>query len=472
MDGQTSDRRHGMDRRSSNDRRRTPDRRSGVDRRASGTGKVQIGAIVRLPGMMPFVERRSGQDRRSGGDTRLGLDRRTGIDRRIGAGWREIDLGQRLTPEHALELVSDFYSASLDSRFWPTALSKLREAVDAGAIALASHDLMTGAGSLSHAVGIDVGEMQAYADIYARNDPWLQVDRSLWAAGAVQRDEDLIPAAETRDNEFVRHWLEPQGYAHQLFAVLDRQGARILLLYAARSSAAGSFTEAHIQLLKRLLPYFQRGLRAGVLLERTNALKQAAHEALDALPVGVLIVGVGGAVLAANQVGREVMAARDVFTLGRGGLELAREGRTVLVRDLVLDSARQQTGNRRPIPLSFSVARPAGQRPVAVSICPVADADAAGSHEEPAAIVFVGDPDRTGEVDEGRLRQLYGLTNAEARVAALLARGYRLDEIAELLGVAYETTRKHLKKVLSKIETDRQADLVRTIVTGPGGLRR
>jgi DNA-binding CsgD family transcriptional regulator len=85
-------------------------------------------------------------------------------------------------------------------------------------------------------------------------------------------------------------------------------------------------------------------------------------------------------------------------------------------------------------------------------------------------VIFVGDPDRKSEIDESRLRQLYGLTNAEARVAALLACGHRLDEIAEMLNVAYETTRKHLKKVLAKAETDRQAELVRMIVTGPGGL--
>ena len=74
------------------------------------------------------------------------------------------------------------------------------------------------------------------------------------------------------------------------------------------------------------------------------------------------------------------------------------------------------------------------------------------------------------DISEERLRALYGLTGAEARVASLLARGYRLDEIAEMLGVAYETTRKHLKQIFGKTSTARQADLVRVVMTGPGGL--
>ena len=47
---------------------------------------------------------------------------------------------------------------------------------------------------------------------------------------------------------------------------------------------------------------------------------------------------------------------------------------------------------------------------------------------------------------------------------------YRLDEIAAMLEVAYETTRKHLKQIFGKTGTGRQADLVRMVMLGPGGL--
>jgi DNA-binding CsgD family transcriptional regulator len=85
--------------------------------------------------------------------------------------------------------------------------------------------------------------------------------------------------------------------------------------------------------------------------------------------------------------------------------------------------------------------------------------------------VFIGDPDRPVEIDPAHLCQIYGLSRAEARVVALLARGYRLDQVADALGVAYETVRKHLKQVFGKTGTARQAELVRLLVTGPAGLR-
>jgi DNA-binding CsgD family transcriptional regulator len=42
---------------------------------------------------------------------------------------------------------------------------------------------------------------------------------------------------------------------------------------------------------------------------------------------------------------------------------------------------------------------------------------------------------------------------------------------AETLGVAYETVRKHLKQIFGKTGTERQADLVRILITGPAAVR-
>ena len=89
----------------------------------------------------------------------------------------------------------------------------------------------------------------------------------------------------------------------------------------------------------------------------------------------------------------------------------------------------------------------------------------------PAALLFIGDPERPVDIDPRRLIRLYGLSRAESRVAVLLGQGQRLEQIAEALGLTYETVRKHLKQIFIKTGTDRQAELVRTLVTGPGGLR-
>jgi DNA-binding CsgD family transcriptional regulator len=62
------------------------------------------------------------------------------------------------------------------------------------------------------------------------------------------------------------------------------------------------------------------------------------------------------------------------------------------------------------------------------------------------------------------LRQLHGLTYAEAEIMGRLTVGARLAEIAEQLGISVETVRTHLKAIFTKTGTSRQAELVRHAV--------
>jgi DNA-binding CsgD family transcriptional regulator len=58
------------------------------------------------------------------------------------------------------------------------------------------------------------------------------------------------------------------------------------------------------------------------------------------------------------------------------------------------------------------------------------------------------------------LREAYGLTAAEARLAACLARRPGLVAAAKELGIAHETARQHLKRILLKTGCSGQPELV------------
>ncbi|MGZ8350063.1 MAG: helix-turn-helix transcriptional regulator [Allosphingosinicella sp.] len=68
-------------------------------------------------------------------------------------------------------------------------------------------------------------------------------------------------------------------------------------------------------------------------------------------------------------------------------------------------------------------------------------------------------------VDRGdQMRELFGLTRGEARLALALSRGRKISEAAEELGLTIETARNYSKRVYSKTGTRGQADLVRLIL--------
>jgi FixJ family two-component response regulator len=87
-----------------------------------------------------------------------------------------------------------------------------------------------------------------------------------------------------------------------------------------------------------------------------------------------------------------------------------------------------------------------------------------GAHNGSLAM-YLADPRRPIETSEEILQRLIGLTAREASVLGTLVRGYEPGTIAETLGISQDTVRDHLKNVMQTMGTNRQADLVRVVLS-------
>ena len=81
-----------------------------------------------------------------------------------------------------------------------------------------------------------------------------------------------------------------------------------------------------------------------------------------------------------------------------------------------------------------------------------------------AALVLIRDPDLMPRIDPRLVAKALDLTPAEGRVAAQLAQGATVRDIALNSGRSENTVRWTLKNALAKIGGERQADLVRIVV--------
>ena len=77
--------------------------------------------------------------------------------------------------------------------------------------------------------------------------------------------------------------------------------------------------------------------------------------------------------------------------------------------------------------------------------------------------LFIHDPDEDAPLVEEMLAEAFGLTHAEAAVAARIWEGDSVAEAAQALAVSPNTVKTHLKVVFEKAGVDRQAGLVRRI---------
>jgi len=187
----------------------------------------------------------------------------------------------------------------------------------------------------------------------------------------------------------------------------------------------------------------------------------ALIDALHRTQFGVIVTPPGKRPTFVNAYADRLLERRDGLLVTDTGLEASRAADTRTLRD-VIDLASRR---RLAAPATFLLPREGAPRPLAVLV--------PTSNGEPAdhATVFVCDPTQPPAIDQGSLCRLFGLTRAEAAFAGLLLIGQTVDQAAESLFVSVHTVRTHLKRILLKTDTGRQAELLRVLLSCSAQIR-
>lgn len=193
----------------------------------------------------------------------------------------------------------------------------------------------------------------------------------------------------------------------------------------------------------------------GLLMNHARA-QAVLLSALQALPLAVLIVDAAASPIFAHERAQAILgsvagaglSATDPVSLARLMAPLAGT-----VRKVLAERGRSSLLLTRPDSRSDAVA-------IVTSLSGAPGLGATG------AVIHVVDPDASPVLDEAMLRSLYGLTRAEARLAAILLRGKTLDEASGELYVSLATVKTHLQRIFMKTDTTRQAQLLRLLMLG------
>jgi DNA-binding CsgD family transcriptional regulator len=81
-----------------------------------------------------------------------------------------------------------------------------------------------------------------------------------------------------------------------------------------------------------------------------------------------------------------------------------------------------------------------------------------------AALILIIDHGCESQLEPDDLRNIFDLTQAEARVALLVLEGHGLQFVADKLCVGLSTVRVHLQRAFEKTQTHRQAELAKLLV--------
>jgi DNA-binding CsgD family transcriptional regulator len=117
---------------------------------------------------------------------------------------------------------------------------------------------------------------------------------------------------------------------------------------------------------------------------------------------------------------------------------------------------------------SMALATPNRSAPLSITIAPVRSAHLSPVYRGHSILVCVTDLEANVALPEQKLRELFGLTPAEARLALALFEGLSPGEAAISFGVSLNTVRVQLGRIFEKTGTNRQSELVRLMMRAVG----
>jgi DNA-binding CsgD family transcriptional regulator len=191
-------------------------------------------------------------------------------------------------------------------------------------------------------------------------------------------------------------------------------------------------------------------------IHNRRSMPSVALRALDQLCAGVIVTDNTGRVIEMNRAGEAIVQLGDGLFIREGRLCARRVFETARVAKLIAVATEEQTrmaGGR------MVIGRCDGLPPYVLAVMPL---HAAPVDDRRLAMIIIVDPARYVP-SERDLVDLFGLSPAEARVAAALMTGKSLADISAASGVQITTVRTQLRSILRKVGVKRQFDLVRIL---------
>lgn len=335
---------------------------------------------------------------------------------------------------------------------WEAALRAVMDLLetDKGALVDVLVDPLALDGLLS--IGHDPAVEKAYAEHYFAVDPARQVGMAM-APLEVIRSYELFDEALRAKHEYF-DFARRSNIGDLLGVGTAVIAGRRHFLAVQRPADAPAFEDATRDLMRLIGPHLQRAREVEARLREAELARLELEAGIDHVATPAFIVD-------ASRRTRHRNAAAAAFVVQFPGA--FRRSAQLHLADPALD-ARLEAAIQRAARLggeSTVLLLPLRQGDSAeLVVAPLLPRSGAG-WERPLALVAILKTDVNPETVAWRLRQLYDLSPAEARVAAAIALGRTVEEVAAATGVKESTLRTQLRTVFQKTGSRKQADLAR-----------
>ncbi len=310
------------------------------------------------------------------------------------------------------------------------------------------------------AVGIDTAD---YEDLFLGT--W--VKRNVWGqrrpprfSGEIVTTRDMVDKSDLVRTEMYNDYLAPRDLHEGLRLALSVSDGWVQDISLLRPWSAGPFEGQELAAAAVVLPHLQRAAAIAERLREADTATTAGLAALEAVRHACIVLDATGRPLFMNAAAETLFAQSRALRLGPRGIG-SPDAATARALALLLSRAACA---QDPVAGHLRIAQVDGLASLLLLAMPV------GGRREPfalrmsATILLISQAGTEAEGIGQQLATIFGLTGAEAALAADLLAGHSVAEIAERSDRSVNTIRTHLGRLMSKTGTSRQGALVRELM--------
>ncbi len=350
-------------------------------------------------------------------------------------------------------IVGEIYAAALTPDDWATPLTDIRDSVGAvagGLVVGENEDREIKSTSLPDEV------RDEYAAHYRTID-YVLADVERGPIGLARDGAQLVDLHP--QSEFNIDWMAPHDLQDGIFVRLNEASTPTCFLVAAPRRSDPFASAERLHFIDALVPHWQQALKSHAHLRGLGQATADVADVIDIMRHALIVVDSRRSISHMNPAATRVLGSRDGLRCTRGAVEAVRPSSNSVLQCAI---ERAVTCGNRGFRSGAAIACPrtSGKWAYIIHVLPLGRE---ASTDGPALLLVI-DPDERSRPPTELVRNIFGLTKAEADVAVRILDGEGLKPICEGMNLSLTTVKTHLQHVFDKTHTHRQAELVRLLL--------
>jgi DNA-binding CsgD family transcriptional regulator/PAS domain-containing protein len=368
-------------------------------------------------------------------------------------------------------VIGHIYEASYNPDKWPSVLEEVAKYTGAFSTALIYKNKDSETQGFLSSYNFPDEDIKKFVDFGVDPNFYLFYEKA--SIGTAAASDLLVPdrnELEARLGERYISMAQQTVFYHMAGGLLYEDENRIIGIGVVCPKEMGPMTEQQIVRLDMLVPHLQQAMIIQSEFSHLKEREKAMNANLNRLLIGLILFDKNLKPIYINPVAESILKYHPAIKLDNGKISASEHADTEKIHSALVKAISSATANYiDDASTSLGIKHHDGTTTLPVIISPVKGSvqDLKAVGRDALVAMCFSDPERSYPVEADKLTKIYNLTKSEAQVAISMANGLSPKEIAKINNVEISTIRSQLKAIYSKLGVNTQAELVKTLLTGP-----